>query len=110
MKKINLTEEVVLAHAICERKSYKMLFEHDKGKEQNYAAFLRERKQCVERQFFQSKKTFLPFTSDKLTGKADIIFNATIKTGNLVVTNVHLQKSEIKSKLGSFSYEPILFT
>ena len=110
MKNTNLTEDIVAAHTVCKRKSFKILFEHDFGKEQNYAAFLRERKQNIELQFFQSKIKCLPFVSDKLEGKAETILNATIKTGSLVVKNVHLQKCETKSKLGRFSYEPLIFS
>jgi len=109
MKINNLTEDIVAAHAVCNRKSFKILFEQDTGKEQNHVTFLRERKQDIELQFFQSKIKCLPFVSDKLEGKAEIILNATIKTGSLVVKNVHLQKCETNSKLGGFSYEPLIF-
>lgn len=110
MNKNNLTEDIITAHAVCKRKSFKILFEHDIGKEQNYAAFLRERKQDIELQFFQSRIKCLPFVSDKLEGKAEIILNATIKTGSLVVKNTHLQKCETESMLGCFSYEPLIFS
>jgi len=80
MKINNLTEDIVAAHTVCNRKSFKTLFKLDVGKEQDYATFLRERKQNIELQFFQSKTKCLPFVSDKLMGKAETILNATIKT------------------------------
>jgi len=110
MEKPLITEEAIVSHSICHRKSYQHLFQYDEGNEQKYSAFLSNRIQDTESEFFQSNMDSLPFSSDKLTGKATFILGAKIRIGNLAVNRTHLQRRDAKSKLGNFSYEPLLFT
>jgi predicted RecB family nuclease len=110
VEKFKITEQAVVAHFFCLRKAYQILFNHDKGEEKRYSAYLEERKRCSEQDFFLIRKNILPFSSDKFSGKAEIIKNAIIKIGNLEVQQVHLQKRNIKSRLGNYHYEPIIFS
>lgn len=70
MKNFEITEDAVVSHAICQRKSYLILYQHDKGKEQPYASLLREKMQEAEAQFFRKKAKCIPYSSENLTGDA----------------------------------------
>ncbi|MCK4708735.1 MAG: hypothetical protein KAU21_08965, partial [Gammaproteobacteria bacterium] len=109
MKKPIITEDVVAAFSVCPRKSFQLMYQNTNGKEQPYAAYLRKRKRVNKELYFKAEN-FLQFPADDFTGKASFIINATIKTDNLVVKNIHLKKSETKSSLGNYSYEPLIFS
>ena len=110
MKKIKITEEIVAAHSICQRKSYQILFRHSEAEEKTYSAFLRERIQETADLYFQSGIEFLPYSSDRLAGKSEIILNAKIENKDFAVDNVYLKKLYTSSELGDYSYEPLIFT
>jgi predicted RecB family nuclease len=110
MKRRAITEDTVVSHSICERKSYHMLFVENDDEEQAYAAYLRERVRNVEHWYFEENTNCLPFSSDKFTGKADVIFGAEIRTGILELRNFHLQKQALESMFGCYSYSPLIFS
>jgi predicted RecB family nuclease len=110
MGELIVTENALVAHSLCIRKSYQVLFCYGGGGHSEYAEFLEKRKKEVEKPYFQSGNNCRPFLSDKLMGKADAIMNAKLRVGNLVVQQVHLQKCETKSNLGDFSYVPLIFS
>ena len=110
MNDFRITEDTVVAHMICERKSYLMLFQYSEGKEQPYAALVREHKADNESRFFRSKSDYLEYSSDKLSGKGKYILDSNFIAGNVSVSNVHLEKKESSSKLGDYSYEPLIFS
>ncbi len=109
MKKPIITEDVVAAFSVCPRKSFQLMFLNITGNEQPYATYLRKRKR-VNKELYFKVENFLQFPADDFTGKASFIIDATIKTDNLVVKNIHLKKSETKSSLGNYSYEPLIFS
>ena len=110
MEKLFITEDIVVSHSICTRKSFQLLFHRDEGEETKYAKFLNDRMQCVENEFFHAAKNCLHFSIEKMTGKADVILNARIEVDNLVVNKIHLQQRKGNSKLGSYYYEPLIFS
>ena len=110
MQKIKINEQAIVSHSFCPRKSYQILFKSQKGETKKYSDYLEKRIQCREKEFFSLRKDSLSFSSDKLLGKAQIIKNANIKIRNLEVQRVHLQKRDVKSKLGNYHYEPLIFS
>ena len=110
MNDLRITEDSFVAHAICERKSYLMLYQYSEGEEQPYAALVRENKNENESRYFQKKSDCLDYSSDKLSGKGKYILNANFAAGNVTISNVHLEKIESTSKLGNYSYEPLVFS
>lgn len=105
-----ITDDVVIAHSICPRKAYLILFLENECKDKNYTLYLKQRIKYIEEKFLRSATCSLPFSSDRLLGKANLITNVTLNTGNLEVTHVHLKKCDLESKLGNYSYEPLLFS
>jgi hypothetical protein len=110
MGELIVTENALVAHSLCIRKSYQVLFCYGSGGNPEYAEFIEKRKKKLEDAYFESCNNCHPFSSDKLIGKADAIMNAKLTVGNLVVQQVHLQKCETKSTLGGFSYVPLIFS
>lgn len=107
---VTITDDVLIAYSICPRKAYQILFLENEYKDKHYTNYLKERVKQLEDKFFRSAKCSLPFSSDRLIGKADFITNAKLNTGNLEVTDVHLKKCNLESKLGNYSYEPLIFS
>ena len=105
-----ITEQAVVSHFFCPRKAYQILFNHDEGEKKKYSVYIEKRKLLREQEFFSIRKDSLSFYSDKFSGKAEIIKNAIIKIGNLKVQRVHLQKRDVKSRLGNYHYEPLIFS
>ena len=105
-----ITDDVLIAHSICPRKAYQILFLENSCKDKNYTLYLEQRVKHLEEKFLRSATCSLPFSSDRLLGKADLITNVTLNTGNLEVTDVHLKKCDLESKLGNYSYEPVIFS
>jgi predicted RecB family nuclease len=110
MSDLVITEDTIVAHSLCLRKAYRLLFRNDHGEDQKYTEFIKKRRSDLEKTFFRSENNHLPFSLDKLMGKAEIITNASLRQGNLVVQQIHLQKREPKSRLGNYSYEPLIFS
>ena len=110
IEKFMITEQAVVSHMFCLRKAYHILFKNAEGEKKKYSAYLEKRRKRREQDFFSVRKDYLSFSSDKFSGRAKIIKNVRIKIGNLEVQNVHLQKRDIKSKLGNYHYEPLLFS
>ena len=105
-----ITDDVLIAYSICPRKAYQILFLENEYKDKHYTNYLKKRVKQLEYKFFRSAKCSIPFSSDRLLGKADFITNAKLNTGNLEVTDVHLKKCSLESKLGNYSYEPLIFS
>ena len=110
MGELIVTENTLVAHSLCIRKSYQVLFCYGSGGNPEYAEFLEKREKEHEEAYFESCNNSRSFLSDKLIGKADAIMNAKLTVGNLVVQQVHLQKCETKSNLGDYSYVPLIFS
>ncbi|MCP4272498.1 MAG: IS66 family transposase [Gammaproteobacteria bacterium] len=107
---IKITEDIVVAHAICECKSYLMLFQPCEGSETSYAAMLRERKRDCEKRFFGSTVEATSFCPEKLGGKAKYIINASFYADNYFVNSSNLKKQQSDSKLNNrhHDYEPLI--
>jgi len=110
MSDLGITEDSFVAYTICDRKSYLILYQHSEGEEQPYAALVREHKNENESRYFQTKSDCFDYNSDKLSGKGKYILNANLSDGTVSVSNVHLEKVESTSKLGDYSYEPLIFS
>ena len=110
LQELVITEDCVCAFAICERKSYKRLFLHSRGSKQSYAFMLDENRKIIEDEYFKLNPDFLSFNLDILTGKSKYILNAHFQIEQFVVNNTYLKRKESKSRLGAYSYEPILFS
>jgi predicted RecB family nuclease len=107
---VTITDDVLIAYSICPRKAYQILFLENEYKDKHYTNYLKRRIKLLEDKYLRSAKCSLPFSSDRLFGKADFITNAKLNTGNLEVTHVHLKKCDLESKLGNYSYEPLIFS
>lgn len=110
MNHLRITEDIFIAHTICERKSYLMLYEYSEGEEPPYATLVKENKKKIENTYFQFKSDCLDYSADKLSGKGKYILNAEFSTGITSVCTVHLIKIDSTSKLGDYSYEPLIFS
>lgn len=100
----------MIAYSICPRKAYQILFLENACKDKNYTLYLKQRIKRLEEKLIHSTTCSLPFASDRLLGKSDLITNVTLNTGNLEVTHFHLKKCNLESLLGNYSYEPLIFS
>ena len=72
--------------------------------------FINQRKKENKISFIAKSASNSPFYSDQLSGKADIITDATLSYEDLTFENIHLRKINGTSPFGNVLYEPILFT
>ncbi len=103
MNRFLITEDIVSSYSICQRKSYQLLLQNNKGKEQIYAVFLRKRIKEVKNLFIQSEKNCLSFSLDSLQGKAEIILDAVINETILLLGEVLGAMSAITSSVSGSS-------
>lgn len=87
-----------------------IIFSKEAPRVKAITTFVNQRKKENNINFIAKSSTNSPFCSDQLSGKADIITDATLSYKDLTFENIHLRKINGTSPLGNFLYEPILFT
>jgi predicted RecB family nuclease len=106
----SITGDIVATYGQCSRKAYYSLFFPKMRRVKAIATFINQRKKENKVSFIEKSASNSPFCSDQLSGKADIITDATLSYKDQTFENIHLRKINGTSPLGNFLYEPILFT
>lgn len=105
----SITDDIVATCGQCPRKAYYSLFFPKKCRVKAITTFVNQRKKENKISFIAKSSSNSPFCSDPLSGKADIITDATLSHKDLTFENIHLRKINGTSPFGNFLYEPILF-
>jgi hypothetical protein len=106
----SITDDIVATYGQCPHKAYYALFFPDTRRAKDITTLINQRKKENKISFIAKNASNSPFYSDQLSGKADIITDATLSYEDLTFENIHLRKINGTSLLGDFIYEPILFT
>jgi predicted RecB family nuclease len=108
-----ITTETVVAYSQCPRKAYLLLCTSEKGSPHEYTRILEQQRQAVQRgclnRLRQENADVQPYSLDTLTGKHDVLINATLEASGLVAKCAILNKVRTHSALGRYSYEPTIF-
>lgn len=106
----SITDDIVATYGQCPRKAYYSLFFPETHRVKAITTFVNQRKKENEVSFIKRSASNSPFWSDQLSGKADIITDATLSYKDQTFENIHLRKINGPPPLDNFLYEPILFT
>lgn len=109
-----ISSDVVVAYSQCPRKAYLLLCTNQRGQVHEYVRILAEEKAANQRQFIealqQKQLDVQPYVGKGLASRSDFLVEAKLQAGRLEADCGLLVKTNGRSALGRYCYEPTIFT